>query len=77
MYALEYRDEPISIPNFQDKFVIPSNVYIIGTMNSIYKSLVTFDLALRIIFGFIKIMPQLQVLENILSDYNIRNSDII
>ena len=74
MYALEYRDEPISIPNFQDKFVIPSNVYIIGTMNSIDKSLVTFDLALRRRFGFIKIMPQLQVLENILSDYNINES---
>lgn len=74
MYALEYRDEPISIPNFQDKFVIPSNVYIIGTMNSIDKSLVTFDLALRRRFGFIKIMPQLQVLENILSDYYINES---
>ena len=74
MYALEYRDEPISIPNFQDKFVIPSNVYIIGTMNSIDKSLVTFDLALRRRFGFIKIMPQLQVLENILSDYDINES---
>ena len=74
MYALEYRDEPISIPNFQDKFVIPSNVYIIGTMNSIDKSLVTFDLALRRRFGFIKIMPQLQVLENVLSDYNINES---
>lgn len=74
MYALEYRDEPISIPNFQDKFVIPSNVYIIGTMNSIDKSLVTFDLALRRRFGFIKIMPQLQVLENILSECNINES---
>ncbi|MBQ0143267.1 MAG: AAA family ATPase, partial [Prevotellaceae bacterium] len=74
MYALEYRNEPISIPNFQDKFVIPSNVYIIGTMNSIDKSLVTFDLALRRRFGFIKIMPQLQVLEEILSDYNINES---
>ena len=74
MYALEYRDEPISIPNFQELFVIPSNVYIIGTMNSIDKSLVTFDLALRRRFGFIKIMPQLQVLETILSDYNIEES---
>lgn len=71
MYALEYRDEPIPIPNFAEKFVIPSNVYIIGTMNSIDKSLVTFDLALRRRFGFIKIMPNLSILENILADYNI------
>lgn len=74
MYALEYRDEPISIPNFQELFVIPSNVYIIGTMNSIDKSLVTFDLALRRRFGFIKIMPQLHVLETILSDNKIEES---
>ena len=73
MYALEYRGEPISIPNFNEMFVIPSNVYIIGTMNNIDKSLVTFDLALRRRFGFIKIMPQLQVLETILSDCNIED----
>lgn len=73
MYALEYRNELISIPNFPEKFCIPSNVYIIGTMNSIDKSLVTFDLALRRRFGFIKIMPRLSVLENILSDYNIED----
>lgn len=77
MYALEYRDEPISIPNFQEKFVIPSNVYIIGTMNNIDKSLVTFDLALRRRFGFVKIMPQLQVIEKILSDYNIEESNLL
>ncbi len=71
MYALEYRDEEVSIPNFQKRFVIPSNVYLIGTMNSIDKSLVTFDLALRRRFAFVKVMPQMHVLENILSDYNI------
>ena len=74
MYALEYRDEKVSIPNFSKPFVIPSNVYIIGTMNSIDKSLVTFDLALRRRFGFIKIMPNVSVLENILADYNIDES---
>ena len=72
MYALEYRGEEVSIPNFAEKFVIPSNVYLIGTMNSIDKSLVTFDLALRRRFGFIKIMPQLSVLETILEKNNLR-----
>lgn len=76
MYSLEYRDVPVSIPNFKEPFVIPSNVYIIGTMNSIDKSLVTFDLALRRRFGFIKIMPNVTVLENILADYNIDESNL-
>lgn len=74
MYALEYRNKEVSIPNFNMPFVIPSNVYIVGTMNSIDKSLVTFDLALRRRFGFIKIMPNVSVLENILADYNIEES---
>lgn len=74
MYALEYRNEEVSIPNFTQPFVIPSNVYIIGTMNSIDKSLVTFDLALRRRFGFIKVMPNVSILENILEDYNIEET---
>lgn len=71
MYALEYRNEYITLPNFKEKFTIPSNVYIIGTMNSIDKSLVTFDLALRRRFGFYKIMPQLSALDSMLAQYAI------
>ena len=74
MYAIEYRDEKMSIPNFKEPFVIPQNVYIIGTMNSIDKSLVTFDLALRRRFGFFKIMPNVSIIENILSNYCIDES---
>lgn len=76
MYALEYRDEPISIPNFDNPFTIPSNVYIIGTMNSIDKSLVTFDLALRRRFGFYKLMPNLSALVSILKGYNIVSTEL-
>lgn len=65
LYALEYRDNPIAIPNFSTSFKIPSNVYIIGTMNNVDKSLVSFDLALRRRFGFFKVMPNMKVLENL------------
>jgi MoxR-like ATPase len=68
LYALEYRDKSISIPNFKEQFVIPSNVFIVGTMNNVDKSLVSFDLALRRRFGFYKVTPDLKVLESVLSD---------
>lgn len=67
MYALEYRNEGVKIPHFKDPFVIPDNVYVIGTMNNVDKSLVSFDLALRRRFGFYKVMPQMVVLSDILS----------
>jgi len=68
LYGLEYRGKPINLPNFKEPFVIPTNVYIIGTMNNVDKSLVTFDLALRRRFGFFKLMPKLDVLEDVLFD---------
>ena len=76
MYALEYRNEEIRIPNFKYEFTIPDNVYIIGTMNSIDKSLVTFDLALRRRFSFYKVMPQIPVLNTILAAYQISQKSL-
>jgi hypothetical protein len=67
LYALEYRGKPINLPHFKSPFTIPSNVYIIGTMNNIDKSLVTFDLALRRRFGFFKLIPKLEVIKDVLS----------
>ncbi|MBF0121653.1 MAG: AAA family ATPase [Desulfobacterales bacterium] len=51
LYALEYRGEEINIPNFR-KFSIPPNVYLIGTMNNLDKSLSNIDYALRRRFSF-------------------------
>jgi 5-methylcytosine-specific restriction endonuclease McrBC GTP-binding regulatory subunit McrB len=61
MYGLEYRDQPVSTIHF-GPFSIPKNVYIIGTMNTTDKSLVTFDLALRRRFLFMKLGPDLNTL---------------
>ena len=77
LYALEYRNERINIPNFDEPFTIPSNVYLIGTMNNIDKSLVTFDLALRRRFGFFKVMPNLNLLPEILKNYNIEEEVLL
>lgn len=74
LYALEKRGQGVSIPNFTQnnyKFVIPQNVYLIGTMNNVDKSLVSFDLALRRRFSFVKMMPDLSVLDSMLTGYSI------
>ena len=67
MYCLEYRGKSLDIPLF-GSFSIPSNIYIIGTMNNTDKSLIGFDLALRRRFGFIKVMPDMDVLESLSID---------
>ena len=77
LYALEYRKESITIPHFNESFAIPQNVYLIGTMNNVDKSLVTFDLALRRRFGFFKVMPKLKVIADILQDYNIDDESLV
>ena len=63
LYALEYRGESIRLASFDQAFSIPRNVYLIGTMNNVDKSLETFDLALRRRFGFFEIPPDLDTLE--------------
>lgn len=62
LYALEYRGKAVNIPYFGE-FIIPENIYIIGTMNDVDKSLVTFDLALRRRFGFFRLDPDIDALD--------------
>lgn len=44
--------------NLNVKFYIPENVYIIGTMNDIDRSVDSFDFAMRRRFRFIEITPE-------------------
>ena len=58
IYLLEYRNEKISLTYSPDeKFYIPSNLYIIGTMNSADRSIAFVDYALRRRFYFIDFYP--------------------
>lgn len=67
IYALEYRGESVeSIYDIEGNraFVLPPNLYIIGTMNTADRSVGHIDYAIRRRFAFVDMLPNKQFIEN-------------
>ena len=56
-FLLEYRDARISLQYSADDFLLPKNLWIIGTMNTADRSIARIDSALRRRFHFVPFFP--------------------
>jgi len=67
LYALEYRDQAVDLA-LGGQLIVPPNVVVIGTMNSVDRSVALVDYALRRRFAFVRLDPDPEVIRRVRGD---------
>jgi 5-methylcytosine-specific restriction enzyme B len=62
LLEMDKRGQPVLLPVTGQTFTIPSNVFVIATMNTADRSIALLDTALRRRFGFIELLPDVGLL---------------